>query len=98
VGTVSAFLAMGTSSGAETVTLKNNLVQALPFRSITFTGANPSDFAQTNTCGSSVAANPGCVISVTFKPLATGSRTATLNLNDGANTSPQTVALTGTGK
>jgi hypothetical protein len=32
-----------------------------------------------------------------FKPTATGTRTATLNVNDGANNSPQTIFLTGTG-
>jgi hypothetical protein len=31
-------------------------------------------------------------------PQATGARTATLNVNDSANNSPQTVSLTGTGK
>jgi uncharacterized NAD-dependent epimerase/dehydratase family protein len=56
------------------------------------------DFAQTNTCGSSVAAKGKCTISVTFTPRATGTRTSTLKLNDGANNSPQTVSLTGTGK
>jgi hypothetical protein len=35
---------------------------------------------------------------VTFTPTATGTRTATLNVNDSANNSPQTVSLTGTGK
>jgi hypothetical protein len=35
---------------------------------------------------------------VTFKPTATGPRSATLNVNDSANNSPQTVSLTGTGK
>jgi hypothetical protein len=35
---------------------------------------------------------------VVFKPAATGTRTATLNVNDGANNSPQTVSLKGTGE
>jgi hypothetical protein len=35
---------------------------------------------------------------VTFTPTATGTRTATLNVNDSANNSPQQVSLTGTGK
>jgi hypothetical protein len=37
-------------------------------------------------------------VSVTFKPAATGTRTAILNVSDSAKGSPQTVALTGTGK
>jgi hypothetical protein len=81
-----------------TVTLKNNLLQPLAFSSMTITGADPADFTQTNNCGSSVAANSGCVVSVTFTPTATGTRAATLNLNNAANNSPQIISLTGTGK
>jgi uncharacterized repeat protein (TIGR03803 family) len=90
---------VGTTSSAKNVRLTNNLSTALTISSITFTGADPGDFASpSNTCGGSVAAKSNCTISVTFTPAATGSRTATLNANDGANNSPQTVALTGTGK
>jgi hypothetical protein len=63
-----------------------------------FTGADPGDFnVSTTTCGASLGAKSTCTISVVFNPTATGKRTATLNVNDGANNSPQTVALTGTG-
>jgi hypothetical protein len=89
--------AVGTTSPAQVVTLVNNLSTALTISSINFTGANNGDFAQTNTCGTSVAAGASCTISVTFDPAATGSRTATLNLTDNANNSPQTVSLSGTG-
>jgi hypothetical protein len=88
---------VGTTSAAKNVTLKNNLLTTLTI-SPTFTGADSDDFAQTNTCGGSLAAESTCTISVTFSPLATGTRTATLNVNDGANNSPQTVSLTGTGE
>jgi hypothetical protein len=89
---------VGTASAAKTVTLISNLATAMAIGSFTFTGADPGDFAQTNTCGTSLAAKGHCTIAVTFKPTATGSRTATLNVNDSAGNSPQTVALTGTGK
>jgi hypothetical protein len=89
---------VGTTSAARNVTLTNNLSSALTISSITFSGASPTDFASpTNTCGGSLAAKSHCTVSVTFTPGATGSRTATMNLNDSANNSPQTVALTGTG-
>jgi hypothetical protein len=88
---------VGSSSAGKTVTLTNNLSAALPI-SITFTGAYPGDFAETDTCAGSVGAASSCTITVTFTPTATGTRTATLNVNDTANNSPQTVALTGTGK
>jgi uncharacterized repeat protein (TIGR03803 family) len=90
--------AVKTSSAAQTVTLTNDLATALTISGITFTGTDPSDFAQTNTCGSSVAAKGKCTISVKFTPQATGTRTATLNVKDSANNSPQTVSLTGTGE
>ena len=93
-----ALQTVGTTSAAKNVTLTNNLPTALSITSITFTGTDTGDFAQTNTCGSSVASKGKCTISVTFTPEATGTRTATLNINDSANNSPQTVSLSGTGK
>ncbi|MGD0693506.1 MAG: choice-of-anchor D domain-containing protein [Terriglobia bacterium] len=89
---------VGTTSAAKTVTLTNNLSTALAMSGITFSGANPDDFAQTNNCGAGVPAKSKCTISVTFTPTAIGTRAATLNVNDSANNSPQTVTLAGTGK
>ena len=89
---------VGTTSAAQSVRLTNNLPTTLSISNITFTGAIPGDFAQTNTCAGSVAAKSHCTISVKFTPAATGTRTATMNVNDSANNSPQTVTLTGTGK
>ena len=65
--------------------------------SLVLTGTNVSDFAQTNTCGTSVAAGGSCTISVTFTPTASGSRTASVSITDNASGSPQSVSLTGTG-
>jgi hypothetical protein len=69
----------------------------LSITSLAVTGANASDFAQTNTCGSSVAASGKCTISLTFTPTASGSRAASLSITDNASGSPQTVTLSGTG-
>ncbi len=88
---------VGANSAAQTVTLTNTGNAALSITSLTLTGTNASDFAQTNTCGSSVAAGGNCTISVTFTPAASGTRTATLSIADNASGSPQTVSLTGTG-
>ena len=65
--------------------------------SIALTGANAGDFAQTNTCGSSVAAGGNCTISVTFDPTASGSRSASVSFTDNASGSPQSLNLSGTG-
>ncbi len=90
---------VGTTSTAKNVTLTNNLTTSLTFSGVTISGTNAGDFASpSNTCGGSLAAKSHCTISVTFKPTATGTRTATMDVNDSANNSPQTVSLTGTGK
>jgi len=89
---------VGTTSAAKNVTLHNNLATQLTVNSIAFTGANPGDFTETDSCDGSVPANGKCTISVTFTPAATGTRTATLTVSDGANNSPQAVSVKGTGK
>lgn len=86
-----------TPSAGQNVTLTNNGNATLNITSITITGANSSDFSETNTCGASVAAAANCAISVTFKPTATGNRAASVTIADDAASSPQAVALTGTG-
>ena len=88
---------VGTTSAAQTVTLTNTGNATLTITSVTVTGTNATDFAQTNTCGSSVAAGGNCTISVTFTPSASGSRAASLTITDNASGSPQSVSLSGTG-
>src|SRR5206468_2859609 len=88
---------VSSTSAAQAVTLSNTTSTALSISSITFAGANPGDFGQTNTCGSSVAAGGNCAINVTFTPTATGTRSATLTVTDNAGNSPQTAGVSGTG-
>jgi hypothetical protein len=85
--------ALSATSAAKNVTLKNGQSGALTISSITASG----DYADTTTCGASLAAGASCTISVTFTPTATGSRTGTLTVTDSGSNSPQTVSLTGTG-
>jgi hypothetical protein len=81
---------------AQTVTLYSNGTAGLSISGIALGGTNPTDFAQTNNCGTSMAAGTNCAISVTFTPTATGSRSASLTITDNASGSPQSVSLTGT--
>lgn len=83
----------GSTSTAQTVTLTSSGSGALSITSIAATG----DFAETNNCGSSVAAAATCTISVTFTPTAGGTRTGAVNITDNASGSPQSVSLTGIG-
>jgi hypothetical protein len=53
------------------------------------------------TCGAvpvTLAPKQSCTLAVTFTPSTTGAHSATLNLSDNASTSPQSVALKGTGR
>ena len=83
----------GTTSSAQTVTLSNSGGFVLAISSISVT----SPFNQTNTCGTSLGAGGNCTISVTFAPTTSGPASGTININDDAAGSPQTVNLTGTG-
>ena len=88
---------VSTSSSVQQVMLTNTSQVNLNISSIAMSGTNASDFAQTNTCGSSVAPGASCTLSITFTPAATGARSASITVTDNAVSSPQTVALTGTG-
>jgi hypothetical protein len=89
--------AVGTTSAAQALTLTNSTGSALAISSVAVTGTNSGDFAQTNGCGASLAVGASCTISVTFKPTAAGTRSATLAVTDNATGSPRTASLTGTG-
>jgi hypothetical protein len=89
-----------TSSPAKTVNLNNGQTVALNISGATITGPNSSDFNVTTTCPlfpASLAVGGNCPLQVTFTPGASGTRTATLNVNDDAPGTPQTITLTGSG-
>jgi hypothetical protein len=66
--------------------------------SISSTAINGDFVIQTNGCGTSLAANSSCTISMVFEPSTTGARTGTLTISDNAaNSSTQTVSLSGLG-
>ncbi|WP_328676101.1 choice-of-anchor D domain-containing protein [Streptomyces sp. NBC_00343] len=85
--------ALNTASSAKTVTVTNSGTAAATVSGVTVTG----DFAQTNTCGSSIAAGASCTVSVTFTPTASGTRTGDLSIASNASNGTTTVALTGVG-
>jgi hypothetical protein len=87
----------GGASAPMLITVTNTGTVALSFTSIGLSGTNSKQFSQTNTCGTSVPLGSNCTISVVFKPTATGSMTATLEVIGGNGAGTQTVTLTGTG-
>ena len=92
-------IVVGVKGSAKKVTLTNTGTGTLDLTSIVASG----DFAiaagsKKTACGSTVAAGGDCIITVTFTPTKTGARTGTVTITDNASNSPQSVALSGTGK
>src|SRR5581483_150225 len=80
---------LGSSSGAQMVTLSNTGNAVLSITNVALSGSNVADFAiSANACGSSLAAGASCSVAVMFTPTAIGSRTANLTLS-GTGTGPQ---------
>jgi hypothetical protein len=91
---------VGTTSAAKTVAVTNDGAVTVNFTGsgIVIAGSDPTDFIiSANTCGPSIAAGGACTVSVEFKPMAKGTRSATLQFNDDGGASPQVVALVGNG-
>ena len=89
---------VGQKSPPQTTTFTNTAKFTLTIKSLTITGANSTDFTESNTCGTSVGPGKNCTIMVTFQPTATGARTADVSISDGGGGSPQLVALSGFGQ
>lgn len=88
---------VGSQSTLSTVTVTNNGTATLTINSITLTGANTSDFALVNSCGTTLAVNAVCLVQAKFTPTSTGAKTASITLSDSAVDTPQAVSLSGTG-
>jgi hypothetical protein len=87
-----------TASGGKStlpVTLENTGNANLTVTGIGNSGANPANFTHTSNCGGhAIAPGAQCTIDITFAPTATGSYSATLNIQDNATDTPQSVTLT----
>jgi len=88
----------GTTSSAKTIILTNHATsRGVTIAAITISGLNSPAFAETNTCGTSVAPGASCTLSVTFTPHGKGSKTATLNVWNNGGAAALKVSLTGNG-
>ena len=90
---------VGTPSPAQPILLTSTGDQALSLNAISITGANASEFSETDNCQPPTVLQPSktCSIFVMFTPTATGSRQAVLTTTDNAPGSAQTVQLSGLG-
>jgi hypothetical protein len=77
----------------KTVTITGTTTYSSP--SATLDGDKTDYTIASNTCTGKITTS--CVIGVTFDPLTTGAKKATLVINDSDPTSPQLVGVTGTG-
>ncbi len=89
--------ALDTASAAQTLMLTNTASSTLNVALISIGGANAGDFAQSNTCGASVAAGASCSITVTFTPTQVGARLASLYASGNTGSGPLAVPLSGFG-
>jgi Abnormal spindle-like microcephaly-assoc'd, ASPM-SPD-2-Hydin len=81
------------TSAVQNITISNTSGNSLALQSPSITG---TDFKLTaNTCGASLASNEGCTVSIAFTPTASGTRTGSFSITDGAGT--QTASLRGVG-
>jgi hypothetical protein len=82
------------AGSAQTVTLTNKGNIPLTIDSVNI---SPTDYTETNTCGSTVAAGANCTFSVSFAPTTTGARVGSMTIVSSDNESPHVVPLSGTG-
>ncbi len=89
------------TSATQTITLKDTGTDYLGFSGITIAGVNSSEFTITNnTCSTYLAPAGTCVLTISFKPTASGPQGAYVVVSDNANNvtgSIQIAALSGTG-
>ena len=90
------------SPSVESFTLTNTGASSLIFtggnaKGIKITGTDPTSYSQTNTCGTSLAVNAVCTITVTFTPQTSGSLTADVTFTDNTSTGTQNISLSGSG-
>jgi trimeric autotransporter adhesin len=91
-----ASTAVGSTSGNQTVTLRNSGNAALAVSAITITSADFAIAGGTCAAGGSVAAGGSCTISVVFRPQAAGARSGSLSVTHNATGSPSVASLSGT--
>lgn len=89
---------VGSPTADQQVTITNNGNDTLSNLALSLSGSNPGDFAiDSTTCTSSLNAGSACTADVSFDPQATGPRAASLDVTSNAGSSPDQVALSGTG-
>jgi FtsP/CotA-like multicopper oxidase with cupredoxin domain len=89
---------VGTGAAAQPIVITNNGQGPLMVGGIAFSGLNPTDFTQINTCTGTILSLGTCSITVTFTPAVMGARVASLTFTTSDPANPLiTIPLAGTG-
>jgi len=82
-------------ASTQTITMSNIGSSSLSLYGFTVGGANATSFAVSGPCltTGTLAASSSCSLTITYAPTVAGSLSATINANDSAPNSPQTIAL-----
>jgi hypothetical protein len=86
---------VGRTSAVQSVTVTNLGTTPVAMNGFSFSG--PDYAISSTTCGSSLAAQSSCTVSVVEQPTVAGALSESLSINDSDPSSPQIVALTGAG-
>lgn len=71
---------VGAGTSSATFTIGNTTGNVYSFPSLVV--SDPADFSTTSTCGSSLASDATCTITVTYNPQSTGQKKATISFED----------------
>jgi hypothetical protein len=85
--------AVGTASGAQTITVTNSGMAALTVSQVAMTG----DFTETDNCVGTVAVGASCTVQVSFLPTAMGTRTGMVTIYGNVAGGQATAVLSGVG-
>lgn len=90
---------IGTASAAQTVNVTSSGTAPLNVTSITMAGTHSAEFVRGGTCaaGLTVAVGASCTVTISFSPVGTGARTASVVLGSNSPNAPSTITLAGTG-
>jgi N-acetylneuraminic acid mutarotase len=88
---------VGSRSRSHSFTVTNLGDGALHVAGVGISGTDPGDFSASDDCPIALAPLGSCSVSVTFAPLSTGARSATVQVVDDAPGSPQTAQVSGYG-
>jgi len=88
---------IGTESASQTVTVTNNIDEAVDIAAMYVTGADTSSFVVTNDCGGYLGDGGTCTLTVSFAPKAAGALTASVTLQADPGDLTLPLNLSGTG-